>query len=318
MSGYRIGIDLGGTKIEGVLMTSAGDIARRLRTPTPAAYADILRALQDLVAQLRRGEPIAGIGMSAPGNETLEGLVKNSNSTCLNGMPFFADVRRVLECDVRFANDANCLALSEATDGAGADADTVFAAILGTGVGGGIAVNKRVMSGKNRLCGEWGHAPLPWPAAAEYPGPKCYCGRRGCIEVFVSGTGMQNDYARAIGGAVGGVAGGVVGGTADGAASALEIAADAEAGAAEAVAARQRYAHRLARALAMIVNILDPDVIVLGGGISNIDFLYDALPALVHPWVFGGEFATPIKKATHGDSSGVRGAAWLADETRSL
>ena len=310
MSGYRIGIDLGGTKMEGVLMTPDGDIARRLRTPTPAAYADILRALQDLVAQLRRGEPIAGIGMSAPGNETLAGLVKNSNSTCLNGMPFFDDVRRVLECDVKFANDANCLALSEATDGAGADADTVFAAILGTGVGGGIAVNQRVMSGKNRLCGEWGHTPLPWPAAAEYPGPKCYCGRRGCIEVFVSGIGLQNDYARAIGGTAGGTAGG--------AASALEIAADAEAGVTEALAARQRYAHRLARALAMIINILDPDVIVLGGGMSNMDFLYDALPALVHPWVFGGEFTTPIKKATHGDSSGVRGAAWLADETRSL
>ena len=318
MSGDRIGIDLGGTKMEGVLMTPDGDIARRLRTPTPDGYAAILRALQDLVAQLRRGEPIAGIGMSAPGNETLAGLVKNSNSTCLNGMPFFADVRRVLECDVKFANDANCLALSEATDGAGADADTVFAAILGTGVGGGIAVNKRVMSGKNRLCGEWGHAPLPWPAAAEYPGPKCYCGRRGCIEVFVSGPGMQNDYARATGGAAGEVVSGAVGGVAGEAASALEIAAAAEAGATEALAARQRYAHRLARALAMVINILDPDVIVLGGGMSNMDFLYDALPALVHPWVFGGEFTTPIKKATHGDSSGVRGAAWLADETRSL
>ena len=296
-SGTRIGIDLGGTKIEGILIAPSGEIVRRLRLPTPSSYGEILHTLKDLTGRLQQGEDIVGIGMSTPGATTRAGLIKNSNAVCLNGKPFPADVRKTLGCDVRFANDADCLALSEATDGAAAGAEVVFAVILGTGVGGGIAVDGRVSTGANLIRGEWGHVPLPWPAPREYPGPKCYCGRRGCIEVFVSGTGLENDYARATGEKR----------------SARKITADAQSGIAEAVAARQRYAHRLARGLAMMINILDPDVIVLGGGMSNMDFLYDALPRLVQPWVFGGEFETPIRKAQHGDASGVRGAAWQAD-----
>jgi len=300
----RIGIDLGGTKMEGVLMAPSGEIVHRLRIATPPAYDDILGALRHLTGQLRRagggdGES-AGIGMSAPGTPTRAGLIKNSNTVCLNGRPFPADVRRALGCEVRFANDADCLALSEATDGAAAGAATVFAVILGTGVGGGIAVGGRVVTGPNLIRGEWGHVPLPWPSAREYPGPPCYCGRRGCMETFVSGPGLENDFERATGRRL----------------SARDIAAAAQSGgdqAAEARAARRRYAHRLARGLAMMVNILDPDVIVLGGGMSNMDFLYDSVPDLMRPWIFGGEFATPLRKAAHGDSSGVRGAAWLAD-----
>ncbi|MDD9822622.1 MAG: ROK family protein, partial [Gammaproteobacteria bacterium] len=365
---FRIGIDLGGTKMEGVLMAASGEIAHRRRVATPAAYDDILRALSDLTARLRReaGDAgrDAGVGMSMPGTATRAGLIKNSNTVCLNGRPFPADVRRALDCEVRFANDADCLALSEATDGAAAGSGTVFAVILGTGVGGGIAVNARVVTGPNRIRGEWGHAPLPWPSAREYPGPRCYCGRRGCMETFVSGTGMENDYERATGrritardiavaaeaagadgdggdgaagagGGVGNAAGnsaGVAGAGADdggdggvagagggagnsvdpGATTAAEsITVAAAVDVAEAVAARRRYAHRLARGLAMMVNILDPDVIVLGGGMSNMIFLYRQLPALMRPWIFGGEFHTPIRQAAHGDSSGVRGAAWL-------
>lgn len=351
-------------------MAASGEIAHRRRVATPAAYDDILRALSDLTARLRReaGDAgrDAGVGMSMPGTATRAGLIKNSNTVCLNGRPFPADVRRALDCEVRFANDADCLALSEATDGAAAGSGTVFAVILGTGVGGGIAVNARVVTGPNRIRGEWGHAPLPWPSAREYPGPRCYCGRRGCMETFVSGTGMENDYERATGrritardiavaaeaagadgdggdgaagagGGVGNAAGnsaGVAGAGADdggdggvagagggagnsvdpGATTAAEsITVAAAVDVAEAVAARRRYAHRLARGLAMMVNILDPDVIVLGGGMSNMIFLYRQLPALMRPWIFGGEFHTPIRQAAHGDSSGVRGAAWLSD-----
>ncbi|MDD9810604.1 MAG: ROK family protein [Gammaproteobacteria bacterium] len=351
---FRIGIDLGGTKMEGVLMAASGEIAHRRRVATPAAYDDILRALADLTARLRReaGDAgrDAGVGMSMPGTATRAGLIKNSNTVCLNGRPFPADVRRALDCEVRFANDADCLALSEATDGAAAGSGTVFAVILGTGVGGGIAVNARVVTGPNRIRGEWGHAPLPWPSAREYPGPRCYCGRRGCMETFVSGTGMENDYERATGrritardiaaaaegaGADGDGGDGVTGAGADDgvvgagggagnsvapagtttAAEGITVAADVDV--AEAVAARRRYAHRLARGLAMMVNILDPDVIVLGGGMSNMIFLYRQLPALMRPWIFGGEFHTPIRQAAHGDSSGVRGAAWLAESPES-
>lgn len=333
---YRIGIDLGGTKTEGVLMSPDGGIAHRLRVATPGGgYDAILRELCDLVARLRRGVDDAGgdgarvgVGMSMPGNITRAGLIKNSNTVRLNGRPFPADARRALGCDVRFANDADCLALSEATDGAAAGASTVFAVIIGTGVGGGIAVDARVVTGPNRTRGEWGHVPLPWPSAREYPGPPCYCGRRGCLETFVSGTGLENDYERATGHRVtareiAAAAGGAgdsatVGdaanaGAGDGVAAVDGAAAAEGIDVAEAVAARRRYAHRLARGLAMMVNILDPDVIVLGGGMSNMDFLYDKLPALMRPWIFGGEFHTPIRRAMHGDSSGVRGAAWLAE-----
>lgn len=300
MSDFRIGIDLGGTKVEGVLMNMGGDIVRRIRRETPKDYDGILHALKTLVAELQEKEEICGIGMSAPGTATQQGLVKNSNSVCLNGRPLYADVQKTLGRTVRFANDADCLALSEAVDGAAAGAAVVFAVIIGTGVGGGIAINGKVMPSKNALRGEWGHVPLPWPLLSEYPGPSCYCGRKGCMETFVSGTGLANDYARTVGENK----------------TAEQIAAAATKGDAESVAARRRYAHRLARGLAMMINTLDPDVIVLGGGMSNMDFLYEHLPTLVHPWVFGGEFCTPIKKAMHGDSSGVRGAAWLSDDAR--
>lgn len=297
-------------------MAPDGGIVERRRVATPGGeYDAIVGELCELVAHLRGRVSAAGgdgaragVGVSMPGNVTRAGLIKNSNTVCLNGRPFAADVRRALGCEVKFANDADCLAVSEATDGAAAGAACVFAVIIGTGVGGGIAVDARVVTGPNRIRGEWGHAPLPWPSAREYPGPPCYCGRRGCMETFVSGTGLENDYHRATGQRF----------------TAREIAAAAEAGdgagagvptinITEAVAARRRYAHRLARGLAMMVNILDPDVIVLGGGMSNMEFLYAQLPALMRPWIFGGEFHTPIRRAQHGDSSGVRGAAWLAE-----
>ena len=299
---YRIGIDLGGTKTEGILMDAGGDIVRRIRHETPQNYDGIVLALKALTEKLQGSEEIAGVGVAAPGTTTQQGLVKNSNTVLLNGRPFYADVRQALGTHVEFANDADCLALSESIDGAAAGAGVVFAVIIGTGTGGGIVVNSQVTTGKNGIRGEWGHTPLPWPLPTEYPGPSCYCGRKGCIETFVSGPGFANYYASITGIHK----------------TAKQIVADADAGQTDAVAARYRYAHRLARGLAMIINILDPDVIVLGGGMSNIDFLYEQLPTLVHPWVFGGEFSTPIRKAMHGDSSGVRGAAWLSDGNHSM
>ncbi|MBI1199157.1 MAG: ROK family protein [Phenylobacterium sp.] len=288
----RIGVDMGGTKIEAAALDADGRFQARVRAPTPADYADQLEAVRSLVAEAERqaGATAARIGVGGPGSPSpATGLMRNSNTAALNGRPFPADLERTLGRPVRYANDANCLALSEAVDGAAADGRVVFAAILGTGCGGGLAVDRQVVPGRNLIAGEWGHAPLPWPRDDEYPGPKCWCGRRGCLELWVSGKG----FARHAG------------------ASGEEVAAAAAEGDGEAIALLDVYVDRLARGLAVIVDIVDPDVIVLGGGMSNIDRLYETLGPTIGRHVFSDVFTTPVRKALHGDSSGVRGAAWL-------
>jgi fructokinase len=298
----RIGIDLGGTKIEGLALDDAGVELARLRAATPQHdYAATVRAITEVVREIeRRSEcfgQMASIGVGIPGTIVqATGLVKNANSTWLIGQPLERDLAAALGRPVRCANDANCLAVSEATDGAAAGAELVFAVILGTGCGGGIAVDGRVRVGPNGVSGEWGHNPLPWASADELPGPECYCGQRGCIETWISGTGLTNDHRRATGVELAG----------------QEIAAAAERGDAAAEASLARLEDRIGRALAGVVNLLDPDVIVLGGGLSKLDRLYAHLPALIERNLFGGgRLATPVLRAKHGDASGVRGAAWL-------
>ena len=291
----RIGVDFGGTKIEAVALDSRGVERCRRRIDTPREdYDASVRAVAELVGWVERETGERGsVGVGIPGAiSPATGLVKNANSTWLIGRPLGVDFERALGRSVRLANDANCFALSEATDGAGAGAPVVFGVILGTGVGGGIVVNGRVLVGANAVAGEWGHNALPWPDATEWPGPPCYCGRRGCIEVFLCGSGLQLAYganartARAI--------------------------ADAAAGGDErAGAALATYVRRLAKALATVVNVLDPDVIVLGGGLSNIDALYSGVPAEWTRWIFSDRVETRLVRARYGDSSGVRGAAWL-------
>lgn len=294
----RIGIDLGGTKIEFVALERDGRELHRHRVATPRGdYQGTVRAIKEGVEQiegeLRRS---ASVGVGIPG--TISGIthtVKNANSTWMNGRPFDKDLSQALNREVRCANDANCLAISEATDGAGAGKHLVFAVILGTGVGGGIAVAGRVHNGRNGVAGEWGHTTLPWMTADEYPGPLCYCGFRGCIETWISGTGLEADYARATNTRLRG----------------KEIIARSEQGEAHAVACLERYEDRLTRSLAQLVNILDPDIIVLGGGVSQVPRLYQDVPQRLQKYVFGREADTPVVVAKHGDSSGVRGAAWL-------
>jgi fructokinase len=294
----RIGIDLGGTKIEGAVLDSSGTIVARRRVPTPRGdYDASLAAIVALVSALERevGERCT-VGVGMPGTiSRATGLVKNANSTWLNGRTFDRDLSATLGRDVRFSNDANCFALSEAEDGAAAGAHVVFGVIIGTGTGGGVVVDRRVIEGRNGVAGEWGHNALPWPESSELPGPPCYCGRSGCIETFLSGPGLAADYARATGEKINGE----------------EVVARAARGEAAAVAALERYEHRMARALASIINVLDPDVIVLGGGLSNIERLYHNVPRLWGGWVFSDRVDTPLVRAKHGDSSGVRGAAWL-------
>jgi len=303
---FSLGLDLGGTKIEAALFDALGAQVWRRRQPTPAGdYPATLQALAADVAQAREVArqlaPAASVtvGVGTPGTQAATGRMKNCNSTCLNGMPLQADLEAAIGQPVRLANDANCLALSEATDGAGAGAAVVFAAILGTGTGAGIAVHGRVLTGPNGLAGEWGHNPLPWPEDGEERGPACYCGQRGCIESWVSGPGLARDHAQHHGGTQGAAA----------------IAALASAGDAACAATLQRHARRLARALASVINLLDPDVIVLGGGLSALPHLYEQLPALWSQWVFsagaGEAVRTRLLPALHGDASGVRGAAWL-------
>ncbi len=294
----RIGIDLGGTKTEGIVLDDDGRELARRRVPTPRGdYHATIATIGDLVAMLEQetgGRATVGIGI--PGAlSPATGLVKNANSTWLIGRPFDRDLAVALGRPVRLANDANCLAVSEATDGAGAGAAVVFAAILGTGCGGGIALQGRVLTGANAIAGEWGHSPLPWPRDDERPGPACYCGRQGCLETWVSGPGLAADHAR------------VTGQTLD----AVAIAARAEAGDRDAMATLTRHRHRLARGLATVVNLLDPDVIVIGGGLSKLDALYREVPGVLAGWCFSDTLVTPIRPARHGDSSGVRGAAWL-------
>lgn len=304
----RIGIDLGGTKIEGLVLDEAGAERARIRVPSPQHdYAATVKAIASLVTELeQRTGSTASVGVGIPGTIVREtGLVKNANSTWLNGQPLEGDLAAALKRPVRCANDANCLAVSEATDGAAMGAALVFAAILGTGCGGGVAMHGRVHVGPNAVAGEWGHNPLPWAEAGELPGPECYCGQRGCIETWISGSGLERDHA-------------AVNPRAGAAWSGPEIVAAAEAGDAAAQASLARLEWRIGSALASVVNLLDPDVIVIGGGLSRLDRIYANVPALIERRVFGGgKLATPLRRAMHGDASGVRGAAWLwAEESR--
>jgi fructokinase len=274
----RIGIDLGGTKIEGIALDDAGQVLMRRRVPTPRGdYADTLAAIAALVSEIESATGARGtVGVGIPGAlSRLTGRVKNANSTWLNDKPLQSDLEAALGRPVRLANDANCFALSEAVDGAGRGARVVFGVILGTGVGGGIVVDGRLLEGPNAIAGEWGHNPLPLPDGDDLPLRPCYCGRAGCIETYLCGPALQRER---------------------------EI--DGE-------AALTRYEARLARALAGVINLLDPDVIVLGGGVSNVDRLYENVPRLWAAQVFSDHVATPLAKHVHGDSSGVRGAAWL-------
>jgi fructokinase len=295
---FRVGIDLGGTKIEGIALARDGSIPVRLRVPTPRDDYD--GTIQAIVALVRRIEQALGasapVGIGMPGAiSPATGLVKNANSVWLNGRPLAEDLEARLGRSIRLANDANCFALSEASDGAAGGCACVFGVIVGTGTGGGVAVNGRVLTGPNAVAGEWGHNPLPWPEDDERPGPACYCGLRGCIETFLSGPGMAADHERATGQAL----------------DAASIAARAEAGDDRARATLDRYEGRMARALASVINLLDPDAIVLGGGMSNIARLYENVPRLWGRHVFSDRVATRLLPPRHGDSSGVRGAAWL-------
>jgi fructokinase len=294
----RIGVDLGGTKIELAALDRDGAILLRRRIATPGNdYAAIIRAVTALVDAAERTLGRRGtVGIGMPGAlSPATGLVKNANSTCLIGKPFDRDLISALGRPVRFANDANCFALSEAVDGAAAGAAVVFGTILGTGVGAGIVVDGRVLTGANAIAGEWGHSPLPWPEDEERPGPRCYCGKHGCIESFLSGPGLALDHRSATGEAL----------------EATAIAAAAGAGDPGAEATLARYEDRLARALATVINLLDPDVIVLGGGLSAIARLYQTVPRRWGAYVFSDAVATRLAPPRHGDSSGVRGAAWL-------
>ena len=297
-AGFRIGVDLGGTKIEAAAVDSGGAIHERRRVATPVG--DYAGTIQAVVGLVRGIEAAIGatmtVGVGIPGTLAARtALVKNANSTWLIGKPLGRDLEAALGRPIRLANDANCFALSEASDGSAAGCDSVFGVILGTGVGGGIVIGGRIVVGANSIAGEWGHNPLPWPHPDELPGPRCYCGQSGCIETFLSGPGLAADHRRRGGAEL------------DGA----RIVAGAAAGDAACRATLDRYAERLARALASVINIVDPDAIVLGGGLSAITELYDTVPRLWARYVFSNEVVTRLLPPRHGDSSGVRGAAWL-------
>ncbi len=294
----RIGVDLGGTKIEIIALDDHGAAVLRRRVPTPSGdYSGTIRAIVELVrgAQTEIGTS-ASVGIATPGAlSPRTGLLRNSNSVVLNGKPLDRDIAEALGQPVRLENDANCLAISEAMDGAGARCGIVFAAILGTGVGAGIVVERRILAGLNRISGEWGHNPLPWATESERPGYHCYCGKFGCIETFLSGAGLARDYlARS-----------------QNDLPAKKVAAKAQTGEPDAVQSLAVYKDRLARSLATLINILDPDIIVLGGGISNIRALYEGLHDLIARYAFSDGIQTRVVPAVHGNSSGVRGAAWL-------
>jgi fructokinase len=299
MTDLRLGIDLGGTKIEGCILAPDGrEIARRRIQAPQGRYDDTIAALQGLVRDLEAegGHPVS-VGIGMPGSlSPSTGLVRNANSTWLNGRSLQTDLEAALARPVRLANDANCFALSEAVDGAGAGARSVFGIIVGTGCGGGIVLDGRVLEGARGIAGEWGHNPLPWAELDEHPGPQCWCGRKGCMEVWVSGTGLADDYRRRTGAA---------------AVTGHEIVARAEAGDAAARATLERHASRLARGIAHVVNIVDPEIIVLGGGLSNLAHLYEDLPRLAAPYVFSDVADIVIRPPKWGDAGGVRGAAWL-------
>jgi fructokinase len=299
----RIGVDLGGTKIEAIALGDDGRELARRRVPTPRHdYDATIRAIVSLVIGIEQDTGREGsVGVGMPGAlSPASGLVKNANSTWLIGRAIDRDLSQALGRPVRCANDANCFALSEATDGAGAGARVVFGVIIGTGTGGGVVVDGRVLTGPNAIAGEWGHNPLPWPRDDERPGPPCYCGKSGCIETFLSGPGLARDYRAVTGVDL----------------EASEIAGRAERGEDAAAAALARYEDRIARALAGVLNLLDPDVVILGGGMSRVMRLYDSVPRLWQAWAFSDKIATPLRPPHHGDSSGVRGAAWLWSEVR--
>ncbi len=294
----RLGIDLGGTKIEIIALADDGRTLLRQRVATPQGdYMATLMAVAGLVEATENALGQRGsVGLGIPGAESLaSGLIKNANSTCLIGRPLRRDLQALLQREIRLANDANCFALSEAIDGAGRDAGIVFGAILGTGVGGGIVIDRRVLTGANAIAGEWGHNPLPLPTGDDLPLPACYCGRQGCVEAYLSGPALTADHRRHTGQDVD--------------ASAIDAAAAAGDAASEATLCR--YEERLGRALAGVINLLDPEVIVLGGGLSNMARLYRNLPECCGRHVFSDVFRTRFLPPVHGDSSGVRGAAWL-------
>ncbi len=294
----HIGIDLGGTKIEGIVLDGDGEEVIRYRIATPQGdYMGTLQAIKDVIDYLESHSSHAStIGIGTPGAiSTASGLMKNSNSVCMNGKPVHADIETLLGRHVSIANDANCFALSEATDGAAKDMRVVFGVIVGTGTGAGVVVDGRILAGSNCIAGEWGHNPLPWPQDVELPGPQCYCGKNGCIETWLSGPGMMRDhelYANVF-------------------IDAPTIVSQAQFGDEDAIETLQRYEDRMARSLASVINILDPDAIVLGGGMGNIKRLYKNVPALWDKYVFSDEVRTRLLAPRYGDSSGVRGAAWL-------
>jgi fructokinase len=292
---YRIGVDLGGTKTEILVLGPGGDAILRRRTVTPAGYAQALATIADLVARAEAEiGAAASVGVGIPGSiSPATGLVKNANSNALNGHPFEQDLGTLLGREIRVANDANCFALSEATDGAAAGAKIVFGVILGTGCGGGIVVNGHILEGRHRLAGEWGHISLPWPRLDEMPMRPCWCGRAGCLETYLSGPALAMEC------------------DGPGARDASQLPARAAKGDERAAAALAIHANRLARGLAAITNMLDPDAIVLGGGLSNLPGLATTLPTLMQPYIFSDTCTPHIVRNQHGDSSGVRGAAWL-------
>jgi len=294
----RIGVDLGGTKIEAIALGEGGGELARRRVATPRHdYEATVRAVAEIVSGIEAELGSRGsVGVGMPGAlSPASGLVKNANSTWLIGKAIDRDLAQALGREVRCANDANCFALSEATDGAGAGARVVFGVIVGTGTGGGIVVDGRVLTGPNAIAGEWGHSPLPWPQDDERPGPACYCGLAGCVETFLSGPGLARDYRARTGREL----------------DAVAIAERAGQGEPDALATLARYEDRMARALATVLNLLDPDVVVLGGGLSRVARLYEQVPRLWQAWVFSDRVATALRPPRHGDSSGVRGAAWL-------
>ena len=299
----RIGVDLGGTKTEVIALDADGRERLRKREPTPRNdYLATLDLVATLVADTERAcgfaPGTARVGVGTPGSVSrATGLLRGSNSVCMNGMPVKRDLESRLGRTIAIANDANCFALSEATDGAGCDADIVFGAILGTGVGGGVVIRGELVDGPNGIAGEWGHNALPWPTDGECPGPECFCGRRGCIETWLSGPGLVRDHAGVLPAAD---------------STAKDIVARAAAGDRACEATLARYELRLARSLAHLINILDPGVIVLGGGLSNVDRWYESVPRLWGRWVFSDRVDTRLVRNVHGDSSGVRGAAWIA------
>jgi fructokinase len=293
----RIGVDFGGTKIEAAALDGGGVVVARERQPNPGGYDEAMQTVADLIRDIEGQTGQRGtVGMGIPGSiSSRTGLVRNANSTWLNGRNFAADMEKTLGRPVRLANDANCMALSEATDGAGAGMQgAVFGAILGTGCGGGVVVDGKLLNGANGVAGEWGHTPLPWMTDQDRA-PPCWCGRKGCLETYISGSGFEADYQRSTGRKR----------------SAQLIVEDARAGERWANQALDRYIERLGRALAMIVDIIDPEAIVLGGGMSNVTELYDRLPDAVAPHVFSDVWSARIARSAHGDSTGVRGAAWL-------